>query len=458
LAAISGGVDRYGNVIDGSYRASDPYGTDPYATDNNYSPYTDTPYSTPPTQQPAPPAPTSYYNYPSQPVQPQYATYQPTNESDPSPAEPADPSTAAPGTTPPVGQTPPNSAPYVMGTNPTYDRVARYFMQVSAGAYKPTLYDVSQFGANIDDNYMSKIQGTIFNWWQNYSKNQAPAPTSTTGSTTTPPTQSPADFIKQWQGTHNASEGVNPLIDAMKAAGYNVGQWVDPSYGASHNEISLNGTKYKVIGAEDSPGAYWYIPGTSDAGPGGAPGSANPNTQAILSYLNGGGTFGGGASGPTSDPTFGPGPFSGLQSSAADLIQQMLANPGGIDDATAAKMKESQKEEALSAEDQLLSRLRTNEIRRGFDAGSGEANQRRTMQNAIQQILTGNRNVDVQQAQSKETGRVNALTSAGSFLSNLLDQQRLAELARQFNINTGYNYASLNNANAQNLIRTLLTS
>jgi hypothetical protein len=80
------------------------------------------------------------------------------------------------------------------------------------------------------------------------------------------PSASPQDFIKQYQSQHGTPD-LNGLLAAMKAEGYNVGNWVDPKYGTSHNEISLNGQKYKVLGAEDSPNAYWYQAGMNDSAP-----------------------------------------------------------------------------------------------------------------------------------------------------------------------------------------------
>jgi hypothetical protein len=171
----------------------------------------------------------------------------------------------------------------VLGSNPLFDRIARFFIGASGGKYTPTQYDVSQWGTNVDDNYLGHINQTINAWWPQYAASQTPAKP-------TPPTLSAADFIKQYQGAHPVSEGVNPLLDAMKAAGYNVSPYM---YGqtASHNEITLDGQKYKVIGAEDSPGAYWYQAGMTDGGGGSTTASGNgmgyddPSAQIYLQQL-----------------------------------------------------------------------------------------------------------------------------------------------------------------------------
>lgn len=96
--------------------------------------------------------------------------------------------------------------------------------------------------------------------------------------------QDPAAFIANYQKTHNPSEGPTGVLNAMKAAGFNVAPYM---YGntPSNNEIALNGEKYKVIGAEGTPNAYWYQAGMNDGG--GAPRSAAPVfSSPISAYLN----------------------------------------------------------------------------------------------------------------------------------------------------------------------------
>lgn len=73
------------------------------------------------------------------------------------------------------------------------------------------------------------------------------------------------EFIKQWQATHPVSEGMGPLTAALQAKGFDVKPYL---YGQtpSHNEISLDGAKYKVISGEDGPNAAWYAAGSYDGG------------------------------------------------------------------------------------------------------------------------------------------------------------------------------------------------
>jgi hypothetical protein len=78
-------------------------------------------------------------------------------------------------------------------------------------------------------------------------------------------------FIANWRQTHNAAtEGIAPLADALQKAGLSTGRFM---YGntPSNNEVVVGGQKYKVIGAEGTPGAFFYQAGTDDSAPGAAP-------------------------------------------------------------------------------------------------------------------------------------------------------------------------------------------
>lgn len=80
-----------------------------------------------------------------------------------------------------------------------------------------------------------------------------------------------AAFIQQWQSdpAHPASEGIGPMAAAIAKQFPGVTRYM---YGAtpSNNELSVGGQKYKVLGGEGSPAAYWYQPGMNDASGGSA--------------------------------------------------------------------------------------------------------------------------------------------------------------------------------------------
>ena len=82
-------------------------------------------------------------------------------------------------------------------------------------------------------------------------------------------------FIADWKLRHAATEGIAPLAAALKAAGLGGDRFM---YGQTpcNNELTIAGTKFKVLGGEGTPGAYWYEPGTNDSPYGGSSRSYAP--------------------------------------------------------------------------------------------------------------------------------------------------------------------------------------
>jgi hypothetical protein len=163
--------------------------------------------------------------------------------------------------------------------NSVLDKIANYFLSVSGGAYKPTQYDVNQWGTNIDDQYLSKIQGAIYRWWQT-------RPPSTPAATTTTPgtsTGDPVALIRQYQASHPAAGGaaLDDLVAFLKQNGIEAKRYVDPTYGVSNNELDFGQGKYKVYSEGNGT---WYQGGNDSGvgpatgGPGGVTGAVNGNT------------------------------------------------------------------------------------------------------------------------------------------------------------------------------------
>ena len=91
----------------------------------------------------------------------------------------------------------------------------------------------------------------------------------------------PEAFIREWQQSHPSSEGIGPLAQQLQQR-FGIGRYM---YGGtpSGNEILLNGQKYKVIGAEGTPGQYWYQPGMDDSAPQ-APYQPAPVQRGLTNY------------------------------------------------------------------------------------------------------------------------------------------------------------------------------
>lgn len=92
-----------------------------------------------------------------------------------------------------------------------------------------------------------------------------------TGGATTPTGTAPASgdpaqaFIANWQRTHDPKEGIEPLAQAYKAAGFGDRFLVNGTT-PSNNELVVGGQKYKVLSGENGASPSWYVPGTNDGG------------------------------------------------------------------------------------------------------------------------------------------------------------------------------------------------
>lgn len=89
--------------------------------------------------------------------------------------------------------------------------------------------------------------------------------------------------IAAYQAANPASKGIEGLTAALKGQGFNVDRFKYDGNVLSNNELNVNGQKYKVLGGENTPGAYWYQPGMNDSAPGASKGAGLPNS--IASYL-----------------------------------------------------------------------------------------------------------------------------------------------------------------------------
>lgn len=147
-----------------------------------------------------------------------------------------------------------------------YDAVARFYQTMLGRAGS-----AAEINRWISDTHgdLGKIQTGIFN------SAEGKAYAASRGQPALSTSMKAADFIKTWQGSHDARQGLGSLVADMKQAGYNVAPYM---YGttASNNEISLDGSKYKVLSGEGTPGAAWYTAGQGD-GSGGPPPGVDPS-------------------------------------------------------------------------------------------------------------------------------------------------------------------------------------
>lgn len=93
-------------------------------------------------------------------------------------------------------------------------------------------------------------------------------------------------FIRKYQSENPATSSPADLVKAAKAAGVNISPYM---YGnvPSNNEVTVNGQKFKIRGAEDTANPSWYYGGDDS---GGGAGMMTPTTSqylpsSVASYL-----------------------------------------------------------------------------------------------------------------------------------------------------------------------------
>src|ERR1051326_3980542 len=106
------------------------------------------------------------------------------------------------------------------GFGGVYDTIAQYFRDATGGKFNPTMQDVSQWGTNIDANYLNTIRNHIFNVW-------APQWTAANPATTTPgPTPGPTTTTQG--GPPDAqNSALGPLLQPFTQPAPN---WNDSSF------------------------------------------------------------------------------------------------------------------------------------------------------------------------------------------------------------------------------------
>jgi hypothetical protein len=158
-------------------------------------------------------------------------------------------------------------SPFPTRTLPTREQIAQTYNQELHRPIQDNEYDWWLGNANYAQEIANSPEAQAYR-----AGRPAPAPIPYVPPTTatTPQTpQDPLEFIRNWQRTHPASEGIGPLADALRAAGVNAPRYM---YGntPSNNELVVNGQKFKVLGAEDSPTtAFWYMGGNDSPPPSG---------------------------------------------------------------------------------------------------------------------------------------------------------------------------------------------
>jgi hypothetical protein len=112
-----------------------------------------------------------------------------------------------------------------------------------------------------------------------------------------------------------------------------------------------------------------------------------------------------------------PNPFPGEQGQMG-LLMQLLQNPLSMSPDIVNMMKAQNKESALSMTEQLLGQANQSVVGRGLSpfGGQAQSQQRRANEAAIQNILQGNRAIDIQKSQQDRQDMLGVLDAANSVL------------------------------------------
>lgn len=106
------------------------------------------------------------------------------------------------------------------------------------------------------------------------------------------------------------------------------------------------------------------------------------------------------------------------------LMQRVLANPESMSPEVVAQLKETQKEQALSMQDQLMQQIQASNAGRGFSLGGNlDLQRRRIADDTIGNILEGQRGLDIAAAQTNMADRLNALGAAEQSMSGQMGRE-----------------------------------
>lgn len=256
----------------------------------------------------------------------------------------------------------PQAAPPPTGS--VFSRINDFHKQYLGRDATPQEY--GQWGSNVDDQYMGKIGNAIFNSDEAQKYRQSQAQQSQPGTTTTTTTNHPPAQT----GSPVSADGKIPP-PTQQVAAPTVQTYTAPT--AFHSQPG-QGRELQATQLNQTP-IDTYTPGQMSQFNG-------PNQQ-------------------------------GLNSQQNNLVNSILQNPETLNPNVLAQMKGAQKDEALAMQRQLQQGYDQNNAARGtLGGGFAQAQQGQLANNAVNSILTGNRNLDVQAAQTNRADQLNALNAS----------------------------------------------
>lgn len=249
--------------------------------------------------------------------------------------------------------------------HPVYDQIGAFVKD--ATGKDATLQDVSQWGTNVDSNYLNTIRNSIYG----------------------------SEGAKAYQASKNAPKPVTPPAPTPDAPP------APPA--ATGSPVASNGT----IPPPAPQAAPLPAPATKGAEPAETRYVTPVDLAKVANYNPA--TFTS-TYAPTALPTFTAPDQSGNDAQQSALMKAILANPQTMNPGMVAQLKEQQKEQALLMAGQNQQGFDQSAVARGtIGSGAADANARANHEAAINAILSGNRDVDIKAASTNRADELGAL-------------------------------------------------
>jgi hypothetical protein len=118
-----------------------------------------------------------------------------------------------------------------------------------------------------------------------------------------------------------------------------------------------------------------------------------------------------------------PGQAQGLNDSMSGLMAKMIANPETMSDQNVAQLKEQQKEQALSMQQQMQAQGGQQAASQGmYGSGQQLANDQRSRDTTLNSLLSGYRGIDLQKMGQDRTDQLNVMNAGQGFTNALTNQ------------------------------------
>lgn len=118
-----------------------------------------------------------------------------------------------------------------------------------------------------------------------------------------------------------------------------------------------------------------------------------------------------------------PGQAQGINDSMSGLMAKMIANPETMSDQNVAQLKEQQKEQALSMQQQMQAQGGQQAAAQGmYGSGAQMANDQRSRDTTLNSLLSGYRGIDLQKMGQDRTDQLNVMNAGQGFTNSLTNQ------------------------------------